>query len=76
VIEVVEGGEEGMLLDLGLLEVVILECLLVESSLGLVLAGGVLPLALVQTRVMVTRTTFQFAHSWGNRRRSGRGCHS
>jgi hypothetical protein len=54
-VRVTEGGEEGTLLDLGLLEVLLLECLLVESSLGLVLAGGVLPLALAPTRVVVVR---------------------
>jgi hypothetical protein len=52
---VADGGEEGTLLDLGLLEVLLLECLLVESSLGLVLTGGVLPLTLAPTRVVVVR---------------------
>jgi hypothetical protein len=47
VVEVAEGDEEGMLLDLCLLEALLLEHLLVKSSIGLVLAGGVLPLALV-----------------------------
>jgi hypothetical protein len=37
VVEVPKGGEEGKLLDLGLLEVLHLEHLLVISSLGLVL---------------------------------------
>jgi hypothetical protein len=37
VVEAAEGGEEGTLLDLGLLEVLLLKCLLVESSLRLVL---------------------------------------
>jgi hypothetical protein len=53
VVKVAEGGEEGTLLDLCLLKVLLLERLLVESSLGLVLAGGVL--ALASTRVMVAR---------------------
>jgi hypothetical protein len=54
-VEVAEGGEKGTLLDLCLLKVLLLERLLVESSLGLglVLAGGVL--ALMATRVMVAR---------------------
>jgi cell division protein FtsL len=42
VVEVTEGGEEGTLLDLCLLEVLLLERLLVKSSLGLVLFVGVL----------------------------------
>jgi hypothetical protein len=46
VVKVVEGGEEGMLLDLGLLEVLRLERLLIKSSLGLVLARGVFRLPL------------------------------
>jgi hypothetical protein len=58
-VEVAEGGEEGTLLDLCLLKVLLLERLLIESSLGLVLAGGVL--ALVSTRVMVTRARLRFA---------------
>jgi hypothetical protein len=33
IVEVVEGGEDGMLLGLGLLEVLLLQRLLVESSL-------------------------------------------
>jgi hypothetical protein len=53
VVEVAEGGEEGMLLEIFLLEILLLERLLVESSLRLVLAGGVLPLALAPTRVVV-----------------------
>jgi hypothetical protein len=59
VVEVAEGGEEGTLLDLCLLKVLLLERLLVESSLGLVLVGGVL--ALVPTRVMVVRARLRFA---------------
>jgi hypothetical protein len=42
VVEVAEGREEGMLLDLCLLKVFLLERLLAESSLGLVLSEGVL----------------------------------
>jgi hypothetical protein len=33
IVEVTEGGEEGTLLGLDLIEVLLLECLLVESSL-------------------------------------------
>jgi hypothetical protein len=61
VVEVAEGGEECTLLDLGLLEVLLLERLLVESSLILVLAGGVLSLALAPTRVVVMRTSLLLA---------------
>jgi hypothetical protein len=39
VVEVAEGGEEGTLFDLCLLMVLLLECLLVESSLGLVVGA-------------------------------------
>jgi hypothetical protein len=51
VVEVAEADEEGTLLDLCLLKVLLLERLLVESSLGLVLSRGVL--ALAPTKVMV-----------------------
>jgi hypothetical protein len=54
---VAEGGEEGTLLDLCLLKVLLLECLLIEPSFGLVLARGVLPLALALTRVVVARAS-------------------
>jgi hypothetical protein len=60
-VKVTEGGEEGMLLDLGLLEVLLLERLLVESSLGLVLTRGVLSLALASTRVVATQASFLLA---------------
>jgi hypothetical protein len=58
-VEVAGGGEEGTLLDLCLLKVLLLERLLVKSSLGLVLAGGVL--ALAPTRVMVEQAKLRFA---------------
>jgi hypothetical protein len=51
VIEIAEGGKEGVLLGLGLLAVHLLERLLVEASLRLVLARGVLTLVLVPIRV-------------------------
>jgi hypothetical protein len=54
VVEVTEGGEEGALLGLGLLEVLLLERLLVESSLRLVLRG-VLALVLALARVVLVR---------------------
>jgi hypothetical protein len=41
-VKIAERGQEGTLLDLDLLEVLLLECLLVKSSLGILLAGGVL----------------------------------
>ena len=44
-----------MLLGLGLLEVYLLECLLVESSLRLVLAGCVLALVLALVGVMLVK---------------------
>jgi hypothetical protein len=47
--------------DLGLLEVLLLERLLVESSLGIVLARGVLPLALALIRVVVARDSLLLA---------------
>jgi hypothetical protein len=53
-VKVAEGGEEGMILDLGLLEVLLLERLLVKPPLRLMLAVGVLMLALALTGVMVT----------------------
>jgi hypothetical protein len=46
-----------MLLDLCLLEALVLERLLVESSLRLVLIEGVLSLAIALTRVVVTRAS-------------------
>jgi hypothetical protein len=52
VVEVAEGGEKGVLLSLGLLEVLLLQHLLVESSLRLVL-GGVLALVLALARVVL-----------------------
>jgi hypothetical protein len=52
VVEVTEGGEEGMLLGLGLVEVLLLQCLLIESSLRLVL-GGVLALVLAFAGVIL-----------------------
>jgi hypothetical protein len=52
IVEVVEGGEEGALLGLGLLKVLLLHCLLIESSLRLVL-GGVLALVLALVGVVL-----------------------
>jgi hypothetical protein len=48
VVEVAEGGVEGTLLNLCLLEILLLQHLLVKPPLVLVLAGGVLVLALAQ----------------------------
>ena len=67
-VKVTQGGEEGTLLDLHLLEVLLLERLHVESSLGLVLARGVLPLALAPTRVVVARGQLPACPSCGNLR--------
>jgi hypothetical protein len=39
---VIEGDEEGTFLDIRLVEVLLFECLLVESSIGPMLAEGVL----------------------------------
>jgi hypothetical protein len=58
---IIERGEQGMLLDLSLLEVLLLECLVVESSLRLVFAGCVLLLALAPTRVVVARASLLLA---------------
>jgi hypothetical protein len=55
IVEVAEGGEEGALLSFGLLIVLVLECVLVESSLGLVLAGGVLMFVLVLVVIMLAK---------------------
>ena len=55
IVEVAEGGKEGMLLGLGLLEVHHLERLLIESSLRLVLVRGVLALVLALARVKLVR---------------------
>jgi hypothetical protein len=54
-IEVTQGGKEGTFLDLHLLEVLLLERLLVKPPLGHVLVKDVIPIALVPTKVMVTR---------------------
>jgi hypothetical protein len=59
VVKVAKGGEEGTLLQLGLLEVLLLECLLVEPPLGLVLVGGVLALSLASTRVVVALSSLR-----------------
>jgi hypothetical protein len=53
VVEVAEGGEEGTLLGLDLLEVLLLEGLLVESSLWLMLTEGVLALVLALAGVIL-----------------------
>jgi hypothetical protein len=53
VVEVAEGGEEGTLLGLDLLEVLLLEGLLVESSLWLMLTEGVLALVLALVGVIL-----------------------
>ena len=52
---VTKGGEEGTLLGLGVLDVLLLEHLLVKSSLGHVLVGGVLMLVLELVGVLLVR---------------------
>jgi hypothetical protein len=52
-VEVAERGKEGMLLDFGLMEILLLETILVKPPLELVLTGGVLMLALAPTGVVV-----------------------
>lgn len=47
-VEVAMRGEEGMFLDLGLMEVVLLECHFMEPPPRLVLIGGVLLLSLTR----------------------------
>jgi hypothetical protein len=61
VVEVTQGGKEGELLDLRLLEVLLFECLLIKPPPGLVLARGVLLLALAPTRVIVARASLLLA---------------
>jgi hypothetical protein len=51
-LKIIKGVEEGMLMSLGLLEV-LLECLLVESSFGFVLARGVLTFVLTLGSIML-----------------------
>jgi hypothetical protein len=51
-LKIIKGVEEGMLMSLGLLEV-LLECLLIESSFGFVLAGGVLTFVLTLGSIML-----------------------
>jgi hypothetical protein len=53
IVKVTERGKEGMLLGLDLLKVLLLEGVLIESSLWLVLAGGVLALVLALARVIL-----------------------
>ena len=53
VVKVAKGGEEGALLGLGLLAVLLLKRLLVESSLRLALAEGVLTLVLALVGVVL-----------------------
>ena len=53
IVEVAEGGKEGALLGLGLLEIPLLERLLIKSSLELVLVGGVLALVLALADVIL-----------------------
>jgi hypothetical protein len=55
IVEITEGDEEGALLGLGFLEVLLLERLLIESSLRLVLAGGVLALVLALAGVILVK---------------------
>ena len=55
---------QGMLLGLGLLEVHLLERLLVESSLRLVLTGGVLMLVLALARVILVGGVLAFLGQW------------
>lgn len=52
-------GEEGMFLDLRIMEVVLLEWLFMEPPPRLVLVGGVLLLSLTPTRVMVALANLQ-----------------
>jgi hypothetical protein len=55
-----------MLLGLGLLEVLLLECLLVETFLQLVLVGGVLTLFLALARVMLAREALVLLGAMGD----------
>jgi hypothetical protein len=60
-IEVAKESEEGTLLDLCLLVVLLLECLLVVAPHEFVLAREVLVLALAPTRVVVTLASHRLA---------------
>jgi len=66
VVEVSEGGKEGALLVLGLLEVHLIKRLLIESSLQLVLIRGVLTLVLVLARVMLVGEVLVLLGAVGN----------
>ena len=66
VVEVTEGGKEGTLLGLVLLEVYLLERLLVESSLRLVLAGGVLVLVHALAGVILVEGVLVLLGAVGN----------
>ena len=57
-VKVAESGEDGTLLHLGLL-VVLLERVLIKPPLGLVLAGGVLALAIAPTGVVLVLATLK-----------------
>ena len=67
IVKVAEGSKEGALLGLGLLEVLLLERLLIESSLQLVLAGGVLVLVLVPAEVELARGVLVLLGAVGNK---------
>jgi hypothetical protein len=65
VVEVAEGVKEGTLLDLGLVELLLLERLLVKPSLGLVLSGCVLTLSL-DPKWWSRLSSSSFPSSWGS----------
>jgi hypothetical protein len=61
IVEVAEGGKESTLLDIGLLEGLLFERLLVKPSPELVLVGGIVALVLVSTRVVVALVGLRLA---------------
>jgi len=67
VVEVAKGGEEGALLGLSILEVLLLERLLIESSLRLVLVRGVLALVLALARVKLVRGVLVLLGAMGDK---------
>jgi uncharacterized membrane protein YqaE (UPF0057 family) len=60
-VEVADGGREGMFLHLSLVEVLLPECLLIEPPLGLVLTRGVLTRALALNVVVVALASLYLA---------------
>jgi hypothetical protein len=67
VVEATEGGKKGTPLGLGLLEVHLLECLIVETSFRLMLAGGILTLVLALVGVVLVREALVLVGAGGDK---------